>query len=169
MMYFEEVVVGERYAIGSHTFTAEEIKRFASAFDPQPFHLDEAAAERSHFKRLLASGWHTMAVWMRLNVREMQRQKLARDAEGKPVARAGPSPGFEQLKWLKPVYVGDTVSFETEIVATRPSRSRPGWGVVSFRNLGRNQHGEEVVSFIGHVFMERRSLSDAEMAERVGA
>jgi acyl dehydratase len=169
MMYFEEVVVGEHYTIGAHTFTADEIKRFASAFDPQPFHLDEGAAAQSHFGRLLASGWHTMAVWMRLNVREMQRQTLERKAAGKPVARAGPSPGFEQLKWLKPVYVGDTVSFETEIISTRASRSRPGWGVVSFRNVGRNQSDEDVVSFVGHVFVERRTAVAAETAEVVEA
>ncbi len=108
MMFFEDIVVGERDEIGAHTFTAEEIKRFARAFDPQPFHLDEAAAEESHFGRLCASGWHTLAVWMKLNVRHLQRR--ARASARRPacrLARLGPSPGFDELKWLKPVYAGD--------------------------------------------------------------
>jgi acyl dehydratase len=156
MMFFEEVVVGEIADLGAHTFTAEEIKRFASAFDPQPFHLDEAAAEASHFGKLCASGWHTLAVWMRLNVRRLQQLSDGRAAAGLAAARLGPSPGFEQLKWLRPVYVGDSVTFTTEVIAKRASRSRPGWGVVSMRSLGRNQAGEDVISFVGHVFVESR-------------
>jgi len=156
MKFFEDIAVSERHLIGSHLFTAEEIKRFAVAFDPQPFHTDEKEAERSHFGRLCASGWHTLAVWMKLNVREMQRSVRNLEMAGTPVARLGPSPGFDQLKWLKPVYAGDTISFETEVIAKKPSRSRPEWGLVSFRNSGRNQAGDEVISFIGHVFVERR-------------
>ena len=156
MKFFEDIAVGERHRIGSHVFAAEEIKRFASAFDPHPFHTDEAAAESSHFGGLCASGWHTLAIWMQLNVREMQRQARNLDMAGIPIARVGPSPGFDQLKWLKPVYAGDTISFETEVVAKKASRSRPGWGLVSFANTGRNQGEDEVISFIGHVFVERR-------------
>jgi acyl dehydratase len=162
MMFFEEVVVGETADLGAHTFTAEEIKRFASAFDPQPFHMDEAAAEASHFGRLCASGWHTLAVWMRLNVRRLQQLAGERAAAGLAPARLGPSPGFEQLKWLQPVYAGDSVSFTTEVVSKRASRSRPGWGVVSMRSVGRNQAEEEVISFVGHVFVERRDKIPAE-------
>jgi acyl dehydratase len=162
--FFEEVVIGEVHELGSHTFTADDIKRFASAFDPQPFHLDEAAAERSPYGGLIASGWHTTAVWMRLNVRNRQRLSRERQAAGLPLARLGPSPGFDDLKWLKPVFAGDTVTYRTEVIECRPSRSRRGWGVVSIRNTGRNQHGEEVVSFIGHVFVERRE-KDAGSAE----
>jgi acyl dehydratase len=156
MKFFEEITVGERRELGSHTFTAEAIKRFAAAFDPQPFHLDEAAAEKSHFGRLCASGWHTLSVWMKLNIRELQRQNGDRESAGAPVAKMGPSPGFDELKWLKPIFAGDTVTFESEIAAKRASRSRPQWGLVSFRNFGRNQAGEMVISFTGHVFIERR-------------
>jgi acyl dehydratase len=156
MKFFEDIAVGERHQIGSHTFTAADIKRFATAFDPQAFHTDESRAEQSHFGRLCASGWHTTAIWMKLNVREQQR--IARDLEaaGIPVARIGPSPGFDELKWLKPVYADDTVSFETEVVGKKASRSRPEWGLVSLKNTGLNQHGEPVITFIGHVFVERR-------------
>ena len=156
MKFFEDIPVGERSRIGSHSFTVEEIKRFAGAFDPQPFHVDEAAAEKSHFGRLCASGWHTLAVWMRLNIRDMQRNGEEREAAGAPTARMGPSPGFDALQWLRPVYAGDTISFEHEVLAKKASRSRPEWGLISFRNIGRNQAGEQVITFIGHVFVERR-------------
>jgi len=156
MMFFEEIVLGEVTDLGTHVFTAEEIKRFASAFDPQPFHTDEAAAAASHFGKLCASGWHTLAVWMRLNVRHMQQAARERTASGLPEARLGPSPGFDELKWLRPVYAGDRISFGTEIIEKRASRSRPGWGLVSMRTIGRNQAGQDVISFVGHVFVESR-------------
>ena len=157
MNFFEDIAVGERRQLGSHRFTAEEIKRFAAAYDPHPFHLDEAAGRDSHFGGLCASGWHTLAVWMQLNVRETERQARNLEMAGIPVARIGPSPGFDELKWLKPVFAGETISYEAEIIARKPSRSRPEWGLISMRNIGRNQAGEDVVSFIAHVFVERRS------------
>jgi acyl dehydratase len=162
MMFFEEIVVGEVAELGAHTFTADEIKRFASAFDPQPFHMDEAAAAASHFGALCASGWHTLATWMRLNVRHMQDVARERAVSNAREARLGPSPGFDELKWLKPVYVGDRISFETEVIGKRESRSRAGWGLVSMRSIGRNQRGEDVISFVGHVFVERREKTGRE-------
>lgn len=156
MDFFEDIAVGHRDEIGAHTFTAEEIKRFAQAFDPQPFHLDEARAAESHFGALCASGWHTQAVWMKLNVRHWQNLKSKRQASGQPIARIGPSPGFDDLKWLKPVYAGDTITFENEVIGKKASRSMPGWGLVSFRMVGRNQKGDDAISFVGHVFVERR-------------
>lgn len=164
MRFFEDLVVGERREMGAHTFAAEEIKRFAGAFDPQVFHTDEDAAAKSHFGALCASGWHTLAIWMRLNVRAMQEQMRELHAAGAPVAKVGPSPGFEALKWLKPVYAGDTISFETEITGKRESRSRPGWGLVTMRNVGRNQSGEDAISFVAHVFVERRDRNTADGA-----
>ena len=154
MKFFEDIAVGERRQLGAHAFTAAEIKRFAAAFDPQPFHMDEEGARSSHFGRLCASGWHTLAVWAQLHSRAVQEEDLAREAA--PIGRLGASPGFDELKWLKPVYAGDTISFETEVVAKRISRSRPEWGIVTLRNTGRNQRGEDVLSFLGHVFVERR-------------
>lgn len=159
MKFHEDIAVGERCQLGSHSFSAEEIKRFAATFDPQPFHTDEAEAAKSHFGRLCASGWHTLAVWMKLNVRDMQRRDGELNAAGASVAKVGPAPGFDELKWLKPVYAGDTISFETEIIAKEASCSRPGWGRVTTRNTGRNQNGVEVIAFIGHVFVERRETS----------
>jgi acyl dehydratase len=156
MRYLEDIPIGERTEIGRHTFTAEEIKSFASRYDTQVFHLDEDAAARSHFGRLVASGWHTAAVCMRMLVENARRVAAERHARGEPVAVWGPSPGFRDLKWIKPVYVGDTISYATQPIATRISQSRPGWGLVFSLNTGTNQHGELVYSFIGSAFMQRR-------------
>ncbi|HEX3162292.1 MAG TPA: MaoC family dehydratase [Pseudolabrys sp.] len=142
--------------VGSHTFKADEIKAFAARFDPQPFHLDESAAERSHFGALCASGWHTAVVWMRLMVDSRRRQMEAARARGEPVAATGPALGFRELKWLKPVFVDDTIDYTSEIIAARVSESRPGVGLISLRTTGVNQHGEPVISFISTTFVERR-------------
>jgi acyl dehydratase len=156
MRYFEDVHVGESFDLGRHTFTADEIKAFAARFDPQPFHLDEAAAARSHFGRLCASGWHTASLWMRHMVDHRKRDADVRLARGEPPVNMGPSPGFRDLKWLKPVFVGDTVSYATEIIDGRLSESLPGWGILILRNTGTNQHGERVLSFDSVAFFERR-------------
>jgi acyl dehydratase len=153
--FFEEIEIGESHELGSFVFTAEEIVAFARAFDPQPFHLDEAAARNSSFGRLAASGWHTGSVWMAAMVSHRKRQ-VAAAAPGK-AARLGPSPGFKNLRWSKPVYVGDRITFSSTVIDTRASASRPQWGLFSHRNAGVNQHGEEVFSFEGSVFVERRN------------
>ncbi len=161
MKFFEDISVGERTEIGRYTFTAERIKTFAARFDPQPFHLDEAAAAQSHFGGLCASGWQTVSVWMRMLIDTRRREDEARRARGEAVAKLGPSPGFRDLQWLQPVRPGDTVSYATEIVEARISNSRPGWGMIFARNTGANQHGEPVLSFVSSVFVERRPASDA--------
>ena len=161
MKFLEDIAVGERFELGSHTYTADDIKRFARKYDPQPFHLDEAAAAKSPFGGLIASGWQTASVWMRLMVDYQRREDEARRAKGEAVASLGPSPGFRELKWLKPVYAGDTVTYSTEIADKRASNSRPGWGLISIRNTGVNQKGEPVISFISVVFLERRPAKGA--------
>ena len=157
MKFWEDIAAGERAEVGRYTFTTENIKAFAQRFDPQPFHLDEAEAARSHFGALCASGWHTASVWMRLMVEYQNREDAAMRARGEAVATLGPSPGFRELKWQKPVYVGDTVTYSTEIIDKRPSNSRPDWGLMSIRNSGVNQKGEPVISFISTAFVERRN------------
>jgi len=157
MKFFEDTQIGETSGVGQHTFTAEDIKSFAARFDPQPFHLDEEAAARSHFKKLCASGWHTVCVRMRLLVESKRREDERSLARGEPVGTLGPSPGFRDLKWLKPVYVGDTISYQTEVLEMRPLQSRPKWGLVTSLNTGKNQHGDLVMSFVSTAFVERRS------------
>ena len=156
MKFFDDMTVGERWAVGAHTFTADDIKSFARRFDPQAFHVDEEAAKRSHFGALCASGWHTASVWMRLMIEHNTREDEKRRARGEGVAVFGPSPGFRELKWLKPVYVGDTISYASEIVDLRPSNSRPEWGIMAIRNTGNNQRDEPVISFVSTSFVQRR-------------
>jgi len=154
--YFEDIQIGDIFALGRHTFTADDIKAFARRFDPQLFHVDEAAAERSHFGALCASGWHTAVVWMRLMVDHRRRMMEAARARGEPVAGIGPALGFRELKWLKPVYVGDAIEYNSEVIETRPSSSRPRSGLMTILSTGINQNGERVISFVSTTFVERR-------------
>ncbi len=157
MKFFEDIRIGETSQLGQYTFTADDIKSFAARFDPQPFHLDEEAAARSHFRKLCASGWHTVCVRMRLLIENQRREVEQRRARGERVAALGPSPGFRDLKWLKPVYAGDTIAYQIEVLEVRPLRKRPEWGLVTWLNTAKNQHGEPVMSFISAAFIERRS------------
>jgi acyl dehydratase len=152
MTAYERITIGDSVVFGAHRFTAEEIKRFAVAYDPQPFHTDEAAAAQSHFGALCASGWHTSAVMMRLFVKYFASEIERAKARGETAPQLGPSPGFDDLKWMKPVYAGDEIAFSGTIVAKRESRSRPGWGIVSIETTGVNQKGEPVFAYTGHVF-----------------
>ncbi|HET7717441.1 MAG TPA: MaoC family dehydratase [Bauldia sp.] len=154
-MIYEEVIVGSEHPFGTHRFTAEEVRRFALAYDPQPFHLDEEAAKASPFGAICASGWHTASVMMGLLVRYMARTGEHARTEGRRAAHLGPSPGFDDLKWLRAVYPGDTVTFTGRIVAKRESASRPGWGLVTMETTGVNQKGERVFVVTGHIFVAR--------------
>jgi acyl dehydratase len=157
--FFEDIRVGDVYEVGRYTFTADNIKAFAVRFDPQPFHVDEEAAARSHFGALCASGWHTALAWMRLMVDYRRRMDDAMRARGEPVAGIGPALGFRELKWLKPVYVGDIVTYKSEVTEMRLSNSRPQAGLMTLRSTGVNQGGEPAISFISTTFVERRGTS----------
>jgi acyl dehydratase len=156
MNFFEDHVLGTRVEIGSYTFTAEEIKAFARQFDPQPFHLDEAAAARSHFGGLIASGWHTAAVCLRLLVEDRHRRQAELRCRGEAVAKTGPSPGLRNLQWPRPVYAGDTVAYAHEVVELRLLADRPGVGLRVARNTGTNQAGALIYSVQSRTFIERR-------------
>jgi acyl dehydratase len=154
--FFEDIRVGDVFEYGRHTFTADSIKAFATRFDPQPFHVDEAAAARSHFGGLVASGWHTAVAWMRLMIDYRRREDEAARARGEPVAGIGPALGFRELKWPKPVYAGDTIVYMSEVIEMRLSDSRPHAGLMTFRSTGVNQNGEMVLSLVSITFVERR-------------
>lgn len=156
MPYFEDVKVGDRMELGGYHFSAEAIVDFARQFDPQAFHLDAEAGRRSLFGGLAASGWHTAAVWMKLMVAFRASQNAARVARGEQPAVVGPSPGFRELRWIKPVLAGDTITYASEVKSLRESASRPQWGLVEMLNSGTNQRGELVYSFIGTVFLPRK-------------
>lgn len=155
MPWFEDVRIGETIDLGSYAFTDENIIAFAQRFDPQLFHIDRAAAKKTHFGDLCASGWHTAAVWMKLRVAQLKGREAERGAN-EPLEAFGPSPGFQDLKWLRPVYSGDVIRYTTRVTEKRELRSRPQWGMVTSRNEGFNQKGELVFAFTGHVFVRKR-------------
>lgn len=157
--WYEDALIGARLSLGSHTFTRAETTRFARRYDPQPFHLDDAAAAASHFGKLSASGWHTAAIYMRLHVDTRERIRADNAARGLPLAASGPSPGFRDLNWFRPVFVGDTISYESAVAAKRPA-SRKGWGLVSGRVQGHNQDGVKVFESFGASMLPMRANSD---------
>jgi acyl dehydratase len=157
MPYFEDLKVGTREELGSFTFTAELIKQFATQFDPQRFHVDEEEGRKSLFGGLAASGWHVGSVGMKLLVAKRRRGVEAALANGVVEPAWGPSPGFRDLKWIKPVLAGDTLTYVSEIIALRESASRPEWGILQARTSATNQRGELAYSFTGIAFVPRRA------------
>jgi acyl dehydratase len=157
MRFFEHLEIGQRRELGSFTFTPELIKKFAAQFDPQRFHLSEEEGRNSLFGGLAASGWHVGSVCMKLLVADGQRQAAEAAARGEEIAVWGPSPGFRDLRWIKPVLAGDTISFATEVELKRSSESRPQWGIVQARNTGTNQRGELAFSVLATAFVPRRA------------
>ncbi len=157
MRFFEDIEIGQRRELGSFTFTAAAIKKFAAQFDPQRFHLDEEEGRKSLFGGLAASGWHVGSVCMKLLVTDGQRWASEARARGETPAVWGPSPGFRELRWIKPVLAGDTVAFATEVEQLRLSEKRPEWGIVQARNTGANQRGELVFSVLATAFVARRN------------
>ncbi len=155
-LYLEEMEPGRVVELGSHHFTREAIIAFARQYDPQPFHLDEEAARRGPFGVLSASGWHTAAGWMKCYVATNQAAEAQMRQEGREPAPLGPSPGFTNLRWLKPVTPGDTIAYRSTVTGTRELKSRPGWGLVFSQNEGFNQKGELVFSFEGKVLTPKR-------------
>ena len=135
MIYFEDLVVGTKQAYGRYEVTREEVIEFATKYDPQPFHLDDDAAAQTHFGRLSASGWHTCA---------MVKAMLVENFMGQKSAGLG-SPGLEDLKWKKPVYPGDTLRVESELIEKRRSQSRPEMGLTKTRIQVFNQNDQMVM------------------------
>ena len=156
MAFYEEMEAGQRRDLGSYTFTADEIRKFAAKYDPQRFHLDEEEGRKSLFGGLAASGWHVGSVCMKMIIGDAQRQTRELMARGEKVAVWGPSPGFRDLRWIRPVLAGDTITFSTGVESKRLSDSRPGWGILQVRSSGVNQRGEEVYSIRATAFVPLR-------------
>lgn len=142
--YFEDFEVGDTTEYGSHTVTKEEIIEFAERYDPQPFHVDEQAAQESIFGGLIASGWHTAAVC----------QKMVIESPPKTASRGGR--GVDELRWHLPVYPGDTLSITTEVLEKRVSDSFPNTGYVNLKVTGLNQNDDPVISWILIAMFEMR-------------
>jgi acyl dehydratase len=155
--YFEDLPVGERIELGTHTFTEAAIIAFARDFDPQPFHIDPAAAAASLYGGLIASGWHSASVWMKLMVAWTIRDVRERQARGETLAELGPSPGLQDLRWPEPVRPGDILSYSSTITAKEDWSRRPAWGAVVTLNEGVNQHGRIAVAFSSRVLVQRRT------------
>ncbi|MGE0700964.1 MAG: MaoC family dehydratase [Hyphomicrobiaceae bacterium] len=154
--WFEDLELGRVTELGTHTFQADDIKAFAAKYDPQPFHLDEAAAERSLFGALCASGWQTAAIYTGMNIRARLKREDEARARGEEIARWGPSPGFKDLKWPRPVYVGDTVTYRQTISALTDFRKRPERGMLVTLGEGFNQKGDLVFQVTGQILVPRR-------------
>jgi acyl dehydratase len=138
MQYFEDIEVGNKASFGSYEVTRDEVVAFAQKYDPQPFHLSDEAAAETHFGRLSASGWHTCAMTMAMVVENLKAN-----------AQAGlGSPGIDELRWVRPVYPGDTLRCESEVVDKRASESRPEMGIFHSRMTVLNQDGKPVMTFI---------------------
>jgi acyl dehydratase len=152
-MWLEDIPLGGRVTIGSYEFTEENIVRFARQFDPQPFHIDKDAAGLSPYGGLIASGWHTAAVWMRLTI----AQRKAQVAAGAPATQDNYiSPGVRDLRWHKPVRPGTTLIYTTEPFNKVDWPSRPELGLLQSRNEARDEAGELYYSFISQVLITRR-------------
>src|SRR5437879_10116874 len=143
--YFEDLKAGDRFKSGTYKVTEEQIVSFAREFDPQPFHLDAAVARQTMFESLIASGWHTAAITMRLFV---QTLNFAEGAIGL---------GVDELRWPNAVRPGDTLQVETEIVDLRESKSKPNHGIVRLSNVTTNQRGEVVQTMFASALVLRRS------------
>jgi acyl dehydratase len=143
--YFDDFVVGQTLAVGSRSITEEEIIVFAKQFDPQPFHVDRDAARHSIFGSIIASGWHTCSIVMRLMVDGFLADSTSLG-----------SPGVDEVRWLKPVRGGDTLSVTTTILDVKPSTSKTDRGVVWTEWRATNQHGELVATIKGMGMFLRR-------------
>lgn len=151
-MWFEDMVLGTKKDLGTYTFTEEEIVAFAKKYDPQPFHVDPKAAAQSMFGGIIASGWHSAAIWMK---------RALESAVGEPAGPGIVSPGFEAMRWFKPVRASMTLSFSAEVAEKIDLRSRPDYGLVKSRNEARDETGALVFSFIGKTFVPRKPKETA--------
>jgi acyl dehydratase len=145
LLYLDDLAAGMTFTSGPATVTAEQIKAFAAQFDPQPFHLDDAAAGASFFRGLAASGWHTASLGMRLMV------------TGGPKLAGGYIGAGGELSWTQPVYAGDSLTMNGEIVEVKPSRSRPDRGIVTMRCETFNQKGQMVQKLTARLMVPRRA------------
>jgi acyl dehydratase len=147
-IHLDDFAPGQVHHLGRRTLGRDEIVAFARDWDPQPFHLDEEAAAGSIYGGLIASGWHTACLFMRLFADGLLNRSAAMG-----------SPGIDELRWLKPVRPGDTLEARLEVLEVRPSRSKPDRGIVRLRSVMMNQHEEEVLSFIGNVMFGRGPMA----------
>jgi acyl dehydratase len=151
MIYFEDLEVGSETHIGSYEVTREEVLDFARKYDPQPFHLSDEEAAKTHFGRIAASGWHTCAMTMAVIARKVTQEQQAGLG----------SPGVDELRWLKPVYPGDTLHVTGKVIDKRESRSKPEMGSFRTETIVTNQDDVPVMRFTSIVLIRRRHQAAA--------
>lgn len=149
MLYFEDLEIGQKFELGSYQITKEEIIRFAKEFDPQPFHIDEEAAKSSLYGSLIASGWHTNSIYMKLFVASMMSKAYGMG-----------SPGLDELRWKKPVFPNDTLSGLFTILEKKPFRGQ--LGLVKASNDLINQDGKVVLNFVGLMLFAKKKITTDE-------
>lgn len=147
MQYFEDIEIGRVASFGRYEVTREEVMDFARKYDPQPFHLDDEAAAKTHFGRLSASGWHTCAMTMSMLVENLKAHRQAGLG----------SPGVDELRWLRPVFPGDTLRCESEVIEKRRSASRPEMGIFKSRLTVFNQEDVAVMSMVSNGLISTRT------------
>ena len=155
--YLEDFAVGQTFGSGRLRIDKERVLAFAAEFDPQPFHLDEAAARHSIFGGLAASGWHTAAVTMRLMI----------ETELKP-AGGFIGAGLDECRWPRPVRPGDELRVECEVIEVRPSKSRPEQGLIKLRTTTLNQDDETVLAYVVNMVVLRRKQHSPEATAALG-
>ena len=148
-MFFEDFEIGQRYTTASRRITEDEIVAFAQQWDKQFFHLDKAAAEASMYGGLIASGWHTASVMMKLLASTLGESSLG-------------SPGGDELRWSAPVRPGDELRLRVTVESKKASATKPDRGTLIYRNEVFNQHGEGVMTFVSTMFLRRRPTALAE-------
>jgi acyl dehydratase len=153
-VFLEDIAVGDERELGSYSVSREEIIEFATKYDPQPFHLDEEAARAYPFGGLIASGWHTAAIAMRIMVFGFVQK----------TASLG-SPGADEIRWLTPVRPGDTLTLSARVIEVRPSKSKPDRGSVKLAYTMKNQQGQTVMTMIGIGIIGRRPGSETSSKE----
>jgi acyl dehydratase len=149
-LYYEDLAVGQTLGTGTFMVEPDMVTAFAAEFDPQPFHLDQDSARASLFGGLVASGWHTAALTMRLLVKGELR-----------IVGGLIGLGAEEIRWPRPVYPGDVLRVESEVLELRPSKSQPGRGLVRVRNTTLNQNGEPVMFMVVTMIVPRRPSANA--------
>jgi acyl dehydratase len=153
-MWFEDITLGEKVVVGSYTFTEDEIIDFGRKYDPQPFHVDREAASRSPYGGIIASGWQVGAVYMKLTVAFFDRMRAAGDVEG--IQPNYVSPGFRNMRWLKPVRPGMTLTYSLQRIGKLDWPSRPTIGLLETKNEAHDETGELVFDFVSRVLVPKR-------------
>jgi acyl dehydratase len=153
-IWFEDMVVGAKDSFGRYEVTREEVVDFAAKYDAQPFHLSDEAAALTYFGRLAASGWHTCSMMMAMTVAHMQEQPGVQEASLGAL-------GLDEVRWMRPVYPGDVLRCETEVLEKTASRSKPDRGIVRMRTTVFNQDDNSVMSMIAILMIRTRAGADA--------